>query len=50
MSTVTNTGRDCARTFSELTRADVPFAGGKGANLGELMHAGLPVPPGFVVG
>ena len=27
-----------------------PFAGGKGANLGELSAAGLPVPPGFVVG
>lgn len=38
------------RTFEELTRADVPFAGGKGANLGEMTHAGVPVPPGFVVG
>ncbi|MGB8222450.1 MAG: phosphoenolpyruvate synthase, partial [Polyangiales bacterium] len=26
-----------------------PVAGGKGANLGELTAAGLPVPPGFVV-
>lgn len=38
------------RSFAELSRADVPFAGGKGANLGELTRAGLPVPPGFVVG
>jgi pyruvate, water dikinase len=38
------------RTFAELGRADVPYAGGKGANLGELSAAGLPVPPGFVVG
>ncbi len=39
------------RPFSELSRAeDVPYAGGKGANLGELTAAGLPVPPGFVVG
>jgi pyruvate,water dikinase len=38
------------RPFGELSRADVPFAGGKGANLGELTRAGLPVPPGFVVG
>ncbi|HEX6584935.1 MAG TPA: phosphoenolpyruvate synthase [Thermoleophilaceae bacterium] len=38
------------RAFAELSRADVPFAGGKGANLGELTAAGLPVPPGFVVG
>jgi pyruvate,water dikinase len=38
------------RRFGELSREDVPFAGGKGANLGELAAAGLPVPPGFVVG
>ncbi len=38
------------RFFGELTRADVEYAGGKGANLGELTHAGIPVPPGFVVG
>ena len=30
-------------------RDDVALAGGKGANLGELVRAGLPVPPGFVV-
>lgn len=35
--------------FEELSRADVPRAGGKGANLGEMVRAGLPVPPGFVV-
>lgn len=28
---------------------DVALAGGKGANLGELVRAGFPVPPGFVV-
>jgi pyruvate,water dikinase len=38
------------RGFAELGRADVAFAGGKGANLGELTRAGLPVPPGFVIG
>jgi len=38
------------RDFGELSRADIPFAGGKGANLGELTAAGMPVPPGFVVG
>jgi pyruvate,water dikinase len=37
------------RRFEELTREDVSVAGGKGANLGELIHANLPVPPGFVV-
>ncbi len=34
----------------ELRREDVDYAGGKGANLGELTSAGLPVPDGFVVG
>ncbi len=35
--------------FDALSRADVPLAGGKGANLAEMTRAGLPVPPGFVV-
>lgn len=35
--------------FEELGVTDVTTAGGKGANLGELTGAGLPVPPGFVV-
>ncbi|MGA2164469.1 MAG: PEP/pyruvate-binding domain-containing protein, partial [Solirubrobacteraceae bacterium] len=39
-----------ARPFSRLGRKDVAYAGGKGANLGELTAAGLPVPDGFVVG
>ena len=38
------------RPFADLRRADVAYAGGKGANLGELTSAGLPVPPGFVIG
>ena len=38
------------RAFASLSRADVAYAGGKGANLGELTAAGLPVPGGFVVG
>ena len=33
-----------------MARDDVDYAGGKGANLGELTAAGLPVPEGFVVG
>ncbi|HUS04327.1 MAG TPA: phosphoenolpyruvate synthase [Dehalococcoidia bacterium] len=35
--------------FNELSKDDIPLAGGKGANLGEMTHAGIPVPPGFVV-
>ncbi len=37
------------RWFKDLSLADVPTAGGKGANLGELLRSGLPVPPGFVL-
>ena len=40
----------CLRFIADLGRGDVDFAGGKGANLGELTAAGLPVPPAFVVG
>ena len=35
--------------LGELGRGDLAVAGGKGANLGELVRAGLPVPDGFVV-
>jgi pyruvate,water dikinase len=35
--------------FDALSKASTPIAGGKGANLGEMTRAGLPVPPGFVV-
>jgi pyruvate,water dikinase len=35
--------------FDVIGKDDLALAGGKGANLGELSRAGLPVPPGFVV-
>jgi pyruvate,water dikinase len=35
--------------FKELTKKSVTIAGGKGASLGEMTNAKLPVPPGFVV-
>ncbi|MGI6565312.1 phosphoenolpyruvate synthase [Methanosphaera sp.] len=35
--------------FKEIGKDDIPIAGGKGANLGELTNAGIPVPPGFVI-
>ncbi len=35
--------------FGEIGREDVVIAGGKGASLSEMVRAGLPVPPGFVV-
>lgn len=37
------------RSFKELDRNDNEIAGGKGASLGELTQAGIPVPAGFVV-
>ncbi len=35
--------------FNEVTKKDVATVGGKGANLGEMTNAHLPVPPGFIV-
>ena len=35
--------------LSELNKDSLSIAGGKGANLGVLINAGMPVPPGFVV-
>jgi phosphohistidine swiveling domain-containing protein len=35
------------RWFQEVGAGDVDTVGGKGANLGEMVAAGLPVPPGF---
>ncbi|HEY0106056.1 MAG TPA: PEP/pyruvate-binding domain-containing protein [Rhizomicrobium sp.] len=40
---------DFVRRFEETSLQERPSVGGKGANLGELTRAGLPVPPGFVV-
>lgn len=37
------------RDLEDLRLRDTPSAGGKGANLGELLSAGVDVPPGFVV-
>jgi pyruvate, water dikinase len=40
---------DMVVPFANIRRTDVPTVGGKGANLGEMIAAGLPVPPGFVL-
>lgn len=37
------------KNFKELSKNDADIAGGKGASLGEMTNAGIPVPPGFVV-
>ncbi len=41
--------RSYVSQISELSLADRPAAGGKSASLGELIRAGVAVPPGFVV-
>ncbi|MEE8470361.1 MAG: PEP/pyruvate-binding domain-containing protein, partial [Dehalococcoidia bacterium] len=35
--------------FGEVGKKDLALVGGKGANLGELTRANIPVPPGFIV-
>jgi len=40
---------ELVRNFTELTKNDALLAGGKGASLGEMTAAGIPVPGGFVV-
>jgi len=37
------------RQLSAVDSSDIAVVGGKGANLGELIRAGFPVPPGFAV-
>ncbi|RLG10810.1 MAG: phosphoenolpyruvate synthase, partial [Thaumarchaeota archaeon] len=41
--------RELILWFEELNKDDVPLVGGKCANLGEMINAGIPVPPGFAV-
>ena len=42
-------GQKAVVWFHEVTKKDVPTVGGKGANLGEMTKARIPVPPGFIV-
>lgn len=35
--------------LQKVTKSDVRLTGGKGASLGEMLRAGMPVPPGFVI-
>jgi pyruvate,water dikinase len=44
-----NQGRKTCVWFNEVGKDDVPSVGGKGANLGEMTRANIPVPPGFIV-
>jgi phosphohistidine swiveling domain-containing protein len=51
ISVVSLRGSDAAYVLplNHLTRSDISRAGAKAANLGELAHAGFPVPDGFVL-
>jgi len=42
-------GQKAIVLFNEVGKNDVNTVGGKGANLGEMTRAGLPVPQGFIV-
>lgn len=37
------------KKFNEITKDDINLVGGKGASLGEMTQAGLPVPAGFII-
>lgn len=41
--------KDLVIWFEGLRKTDIPSVGGKNANLGEMINAGLPVPPGFAI-
>jgi pyruvate,water dikinase len=44
-----NKGQKAVVWFGDVTKQDIPLVGGKGANLGEMTNAGIPVPGGFIV-
>jgi len=35
--------------FKEINKGDIPYVGGKGANLGEMANSNFPIPGGFVI-
>jgi rifampicin phosphotransferase len=39
----------CVIPFSNINKASLPLVGGKGANLGEMLSAGFPVPNGMCI-
>jgi pyruvate,water dikinase len=41
--------KDLVSWFESLRKTDIPSVGGKNANLGEMINAGFPVPPGFAI-
>jgi pyruvate,water dikinase len=41
--------KDLVIWFENLRKTDIPLVGGKNANLGEMLSAGIPVPHGFAI-
>jgi pyruvate,water dikinase len=41
--------RDLIIWFENLRKTDIPSVGGKNANLGEMLNAGIHIPPGFAI-
>jgi pyruvate,water dikinase len=48
-SSIPDNSDDLVLDLADLDAGMLPIVGGKAANLGELIRAGLPVPPGFCV-
>jgi pyruvate, water dikinase len=46
---LSNAKPDLVSWFESLRVTDIPLVGGKNASLGEMINAGLPVPPGFAI-
>ena len=44
-----NEKKELVLWFENLRKDDVPIVGGKNASLGEMISAGMPVPPGFAI-
>lgn len=42
-------GKKAIVWFKEVSKEDIAIVGGKGANLGEMTRADIPIPPGFIV-
>jgi pyruvate,water dikinase len=46
---MTEMKKDLVIWFENLRKTDIPSVGGKNANLGEMINAGIPIPPGFAI-
>ena len=46
---MTKPNKELILWFDGLRNTDVPIVGGKNASLGEMINAGMPVPPGFAI-